>query len=278
MRERDVYPPGVPCWIDATHPDAAAAAAFYSDILGWAYEDRMPGDAHYFVARLDGLDAAGFAEGEPSGWLTYVSVEDADAAAARVREAGGSVTLEPQDVMDLGRTAVFADPAGAAFAVWQPGRRAGLGVVNAPGSWNWSNLHARDIDGAAEFYGAVFGWEASTIEFGPGMESTMFRLPGYGDFLAERDPRLRERHADPSVPPGFSDAVAWVEPLAADGPPRWHVTFSAADTDAVVARASELGGEVLHAPFDAGPVRMATLRDPQGAAFSVNTYRPGAAG
>ena len=52
------------------------------------------------------------------------------------------------------------------------------------------------------------------------------------------------------------------------------MTFSAADTDAVVARAAELGGEVLHAPFDAGPVRMATLRDPQGAAFSVNTYAP----
>jgi predicted enzyme related to lactoylglutathione lyase len=278
MQKRDSYPPGVPCWIDATHPDAGAAAAFYGDLLGWTYEDRMPGEAHYFVAQLDGLDAAGFAEGGSSAWLTYVSVEDADAAAARVREAGGSVTLEPQDVMDLGRTAIFTDPAGAAFAVWQPGRRAGLGVVNAPGSWNWSNLHARDLDGAARFYGAVFGWEATTIELGPGMESTMFRLPGYGDFLAERDPGLRERHADPSVPPGFSDAVAWVEPLAADGPPRWHVTFSAADTDAVVARAAELGGEILHEPFDAGPVRMATLRDPQGAAFSVNTYAPGAGG
>ena len=55
--KRDTYPPGVPCWIDATHPDAAAAAGFYSDILGWTYADRMPGDAHYFVAQLDGLDA-----------------------------------------------------------------------------------------------------------------------------------------------------------------------------------------------------------------------------
>ena len=178
----------------------------------------MPGEAHYFVAQLDGLDAAGFAEGGGVG------LADLRVGGGRRRGGGrgsatraGAVTLEPQDVMDLGRTAIFADPAGPPFAVWQPGRRAGLGVVNAPGSWNWSNLHARDLDGAARFYGAVFGWEASTIEFGPGMESTMFRLPGYGDFLAERDPGLRERHADPSVPPGFSDAVAWVEPLAADG-------------------------------------------------------------
>ena len=161
--KRDSYPPGVPCWIDATHPDAAAAAAFYSDILGWTYEDRMPGDAHYFVAQLDGLDAAGFAEGESSGWLTYVSVESADAAADRVREAGGTVTLAPQDVMDLGRHGGLRRSRGRAPSrVWQPGRRAGLGVVNAPGSWNWSDLHTRDLDGAARFYGAVFGWEAAT--------------------------------------------------------------------------------------------------------------------
>ena len=274
MDRRDVYPPGVPCWIEATHPDAAAAAEFYSALLGWTHEDRMPGEAHYLVAQLDGRDAAGFAEGPSAGWLTYMSVEDADAAAARVRAAGGIVTLEPQDVMDLGRTAVCADPAGAPFAVWQPGRRAGAGVVNAPGSWNWSNLHARDLDGAARFYGAVFGWETDTIEVAEGVDATMVRVPGYGEFLAQRDPGIRERHAAAGAPPGFTDAVAWLEPVAAGSAPRWHVTFSAADTDAVAARAAELGGEVLTPPFDAGPVRMATLRDPQGAAFSVSTYSP----
>ena len=274
MEKRDAYPPGVPCWIDATHPDAAAAAAFYSDLLGWTYEDRMPGEGHYYVVQLDGLDAAGFAEGEASGWLTYVSVEDADATADRVLAAGGAVTLPPEDVMDLGRTAVFADPAGAPFAAWQPGRRQGLGAVNAPGSWNWSNLHTRDLDGAARFYGAVFGWEVATVEVAEGIDATMVRVPGYGEFLARSDPGIRERHEAAGAPPGFTDAVAWLEPLAPDGPPRWHVTFSVADADRVAARAAELGGEVLTPPFDAGPVRMATLRDPQGAAFTVSAYSP----
>ena len=274
MEKRDAYPPGVPCWIDATHPDPEAAVRFHAALFGWTYDDRMPGDEHYFVAQLGGADAAGFAAGERAAWLTYVSVEDADAAADRVLEAGGTVTLPPEDVMDLGRTATFTDPAGAPFAVWQPRRRQGLGVVNVPGAWNWSNLHARDLDGAARFYGAVFGWEATTVELGPGMEATMFRMPGYGEFLAQRDPGIRARHAAAGAPPGFTDAVAWLEPLAAADPPHWHVIFSAAGTDAVAERAAELGGEVLTPPFDAGPTRVATLRDPQGAAFTVSTYSP----
>ena len=274
MDQRDAYPPGVPCWVDAAHPDPEAAVRFYAALFGWTFADRMPGEGHYFVAQLDGLDAAGFAAGERAAWLTYVSVEDADATADRVLAAGGTVTLPPEDVMDLGRTAIFTDPAGAPFAAWQPGRRQGLGVVNAPGSWNWSNLHARDLDGAASFYGAVFGWETDTIEVAEGVDATMVRVPGYGEFLAQRDPGIRERHAAAGAPPGFTDAVAWLEPVAAGSAPRWHVTFSAADTDAVAARAAELGGEVLKPPFDAGPVRMATLRDPQGAAFSVSTYSP----
>ncbi len=52
------------------------------------------------------------------------------------------------------------------------------------------------------------------------------------------------------------------------------MTFAVEDTDAVAARAAELGGTVVVAPYDAGPVREAVLRDPQGARFSVSRYSP----
>ena len=60
-------------------------------------------------------------EGAPARavWNTYIWVDDADEAAARAREAGGSVLSEPFDVMDAGRMAVLADPEGAVFCVWQ---------------------------------------------------------------------------------------------------------------------------------------------------------------
>ena len=66
--------------------------------------------------------------------------------------------------------------------------------------------------------------------------------------------------AEPSAPTG-------------DGP-HWSVQFAVADTDAVAARAVELGGTVLAPPLDVGVVRTATVRDPQGAAFIVSSYHP----
>ena len=52
-------------------------------------------------------------------WNTYIWVDDADETADKVRAAGGTVLIEPFDVMDAGRMAVFADPEGAVFCVWQ---------------------------------------------------------------------------------------------------------------------------------------------------------------
>lgn len=281
MLERDRYPAGVPCWIDAAYPDAPAATRFYGGLFGWEFEDRIPADApgHYFVARLDGLVVAAVAsqpaEPEPTAWHTYVAVDDADDTAARAEAAGGTVLVPPTDVFEQGRMAVFADPAGATIRAWQAGRRTGAQLVNAPGSWNWSNLASDDVAGAEAFYAAVFGWEAEKLDFGQGV-SWMWRRPGYGDFLATIDPGLRERHAESGVPAGFSDAIGWLQPLADDSTPsHWGVTFAADGTAAAVDRAVELGGSVVSPVVDAGMSSYAVVRDPQGAQFTVSTYTPG---
>ena len=127
MSEQDRYIPGVPCWVDTTQPDPEAAAAFYGGLFGWEFEDVMPpgSPGKYLIARLRGGDVAGVGsqpEGAPpsAAWNTYVWVENADETAAKVRAAGGTVLAEPFDVGDAGRMAVFADPEGAAFCVWQP--------------------------------------------------------------------------------------------------------------------------------------------------------------
>jgi predicted enzyme related to lactoylglutathione lyase len=169
--------------------------------------------------------------------------------------------------------AVVADPEGATFCLWEPREFGGAGLVNAPGSWNWSDLHARDVDAAEAFYGAVFGWVTQRVDFG-GAEARMWRLEGYGDVLARRDPGIRERHAETGVPPGFTDAVGWLQ-TAADGvAPHWSVTFAVDDADGAARRAAELGGTVTVAPFDAGPARVAVLADPEGAPFVVSHYDP----
>jgi predicted enzyme related to lactoylglutathione lyase len=280
MLERDGYVPGVPCWIDTGQPDPRAAVTFYSGLFGWDCEDTMPpgSPGSYFIARLRGGDVAAVAsqpEAAPSTatWNTYIWVQSADETASKVLDARGRVLTEPFDVGDAGRMAIFADPAGAAFRVWQANEHKGARIVNEPGSLNFNGLNTRDVAGAKAFYGSVFGWEA--LALGGGAE--MWRLPGYGAFLEQRDPGLRERMAQSGAPAGFEDVVATLNPIADDQPdvpPHWSVTFAVDDADATAQRATELGGQVLVAPFDAPWVRMTVIADPQGATFIASKFVP----
>jgi uncharacterized protein len=284
--ERDGYPAGVPCWVDTGQPDPEAAVEFYGGLFGWEFEDRMPADSpgRYFVAQLRGRDVAAVGsqpeQAPPTpGWNTYVWVDSADDATAKVKAAGGNALMEPFDVLDAGRMAVLTDPEGAVFCVWQAKEHKGAQLVNEPGTWNFSELNTRDPEGAKAFYGTVFGWEAETLDYGEG-QTTMWRLPGYGDFLERRDPDLRRRMAADGAPEGFEDAVAWLIPMTSDQypddvPPHWNVTFAVDDADAVADRAAKLGGQVRVPPFDAPFVRMTVVSDPQGAAFTASKYVPG---
>jgi predicted enzyme related to lactoylglutathione lyase len=239
----DRYLPGVPCWIELLAPEPDAAASFYGELLGWTVADG--------VARLDGRAVAGIRQGYGAVWTTAIRVDDAAALTARALAAGGHEV-----------PGGLADPAGAHFALRE---QAGAELVNVPGTWNWSNLETSHVADAEAFYGAVFGWESMAL--GEGVR--MFRLPGYGDRLAELDPSLRERHAQPGVPPGFSDAVAWLVP---GEPARWSVTFAVDDVDGVAERCAVLGGEVVVAPYDEEGARLAVLRDAAGADLTVSHW------
>jgi uncharacterized protein len=274
MSQRDGFEPGVPCWVDTGQPDPEAAVEFYGHLFGWEFEDRMPADSpgRYFVAQLRGRDVAAVGsqpEQAPQTpmWNTYIWVDSADEAAAAVKEAGGSALMEPFDVGDAGRMAVLADPAGAAFCVWQPGQAKGAQLVNEPGAWSMSALNTRDPEGAKKFYGAVFGWETDTFDLG-GAEVTLWRLPGFvGGEPLQPVPR---------------DLVATMAPMSSEQfpeevPPHWSVDFWVDDVDATAAKATELGGRVVAAPYDipGAELRQAVLADPQGAAFSVTKVTAG---
>lgn len=278
MPERDGYIPGVPCWVDTEQPDPHAAAAFYSGLFGWTYEDGMPegSDGHYFTCTIRGRAVAGVSSlppGAPAGatWNTYVSVDDADASAARARDAGGTVLIEPFDVFDAGRMAVLADPEGAVFCVWQAKQHKGAQIVNEHGSLNFNGLATRDQKAAEAFYGALFGWEILDLPAGP-----MWKLPGYGDHLEASNPGLREQVQAMGGPEGFIDVVAALEPIAADDADtrtHWSVTFGVDDVHVVAAKATELGADVV-GPFDAPWTRMALVTDPHGATFIASQFVP----
>jgi uncharacterized protein len=279
--ERDGYIEGVPCAVDTSQPDPDAAVEFYDGLFGWEMENVMPPESGvmYFVARLRGRDVAAVASiprGAPQTaiWRTYFWVGSADDTAAKVRDTGGDVVAEPLDVEpDAGRTAVFTDPEGAEFRVWQAKQNKGAQLVNEPGSLNLNGLNTRDTEGAKSFYGSVFGWRTLVLDGGP----EMWTLPGFGDFLERDNPELRTQMAQAGAPEGFEDVVASINPIPddqPDTPAHWSVTFAVADADATAAKATELGGRLIVPPFDAPWVRMTVIGDPQGATFIASQFVP----
>src|SRR4051794_37366564 len=132
MSERTSYEPGTPCWVELGGiPDFDAAEAFYRDLLGWEIPEQENSVqlGGYRRAKLNGRDVAGASpvmqDGQPCEWNTYISVADADATIAKVRDAGGTVVVEPMDVVGMGKMAIFTDPTGATCGIWEPAPSSG---------------------------------------------------------------------------------------------------------------------------------------------------------
>jgi uncharacterized protein len=249
------YTPGTPCWVDLGSPDPAATSNFYAQLFGWTVEDMGPDSGGYRMCSLRGKPVAGLGpqtrDDVPPYWTTYISVSDADVAANAVRKAGGQVFMEPMDVMDAGRMAVFADTTGAAFSVWQPNRHIGAGLINETGTVCWNELNTRHVEQAKEFYRDVFGWNAVSQPMG---ESTYVEW------------KVDDRTVGGMMPMD----QRW----PADAPSHWLPYFAVDDTDAAVAKVSELGGTVHVAPTDIPPGRFSVVSDPYGAVFSLIRLNP----
>lgn len=248
------YAPGTPSWIELASPDTEASARFYGELMGWsATEPGSEETGGYRMFQQDSKNIAGLMghmqAGQPTAWATYVSVADAEQTATKVKAAGGSAIVEPMDVMDIGRMAVFADPAGAVFGVWQPKSFTGADLVNEPNSLCWNELLTRDADAGKAFYQSVFGWEGRPPAFeGAPQTYTVWELDGkqIGGMMQMTD-----------------------EYFPAEIPTHWGVVFAVADCDAMVAKARELGATVTHEAMDMPIGRFAGLIDPQGASFTV---------
>ncbi|MGV9312313.1 VOC family protein [Streptomyces sp. NPDC003691] len=253
------YVPGSPVWIDLGSPDIDTAARFYGTVFGWDYR---PGGAEvggYGLFQADGGTVAGGMtvppDQGPTSWNIYFQTPDANATAAVVRDGGGSVLVEPMDVMELGRMALFADPQDAAFAVWQPGTNKGLDQVNKPNTLFWTELNTTDVPGALGFYSEVFGWGTTSMPM-PGGEGAAYTMI----------------HPARKTP---DDMFGGIAPLGSEGildRPCWQPYFWVTDCDATAAKAADAGGTVRFPPTDLeGIGRFASIADPAGAQFFVMT-------
>jgi predicted enzyme related to lactoylglutathione lyase len=250
MPERESHAPGMASWVDIG-ADVEAAKSFYGQLFGWSAQDAGPPEqtGGYGFFTKAGKMVAGYGPQQnpgPPAWAVYVATANAEEAARRVEQAGGKVVTGPMDVMDAGHMAVFQDPQGAFFSVWQAGDHKGAQLVGESGALCWVELITRDTEGAKGFYPAVFGWTAETHE--GEMPYTEFRLG-----------------SDP-----VAIMMAMPAGAPADVPPFWLAYFGVDDVDTASARARDLGAAIVMEPTDL-PVggRFAAARDPLGATFGI---------
>ena len=117
------------CWRELNSQNSAAAKEFYQELFGWQSEQSKVADVGYDEIHVDGKAVGGFMQineqwGEdwqniPAHWMTYVSVDNCDDTAEKVKENGGNVCVPPFDIPKVGRIAVINDPSGANFSIIQ---------------------------------------------------------------------------------------------------------------------------------------------------------------
>ncbi len=230
-------------WHENVTTDPKRAQEFYTELFGWDIEVFKTDEFEYPMISVDGQSHGGFPpvqEGTPPHWAGNVAVEDVDATVEKAKAAGGKVIHGPQDIPQVGRFAVLADPQGAVIVGFQsagePPQTAGVFV--------WDELGTQDVEASEQFYSAVFGW--TTVDMGE----------EYGGYKIFQSGETR---------------VAGVMKLQdASTPSMWAPYVAVEDVDASVARASELGGSTILEPMDIPNVgRIAYLKDPIGAVFGI---------
>ena len=248
---------GMFSWADMAVLDIDKAQAFYTKLLDLEATSTPIGPGMSYVM----LNKAGKSccalypvtekelkeRGGQSCWLSYFTVEDADAAAERVKELGGAVLFGPFDVFDEGRMAIVQDPTGAVFAVWQPKKGIGAEVFGEPGALAWNELCTHDVGAATTFYGGLFGWRANQVTSADGQEYTMFDLEGQP---ASGMIAIREE---------------WGEM-----PSNWFIYLAVEDLEESLTRVEEMGGKVIHQPMEVENVgRFSFIQDAVGAYLSL---------
>jgi predicted enzyme related to lactoylglutathione lyase len=244
-------------WQELITPDIATARAFYADLLGWDIRDVDMGPiGSYPMIHVDGTPIGGFdrSDGSDAGphWLPYIEVPDTvETASEAAVTAGGDVIRAAQEIPGVGRGALLADPEGALFMAFEDlpenkGVDAPVVWPPPPGAVSWYAVGTSDGRKAAEFYAAVFGYDA--------IDSPQEGTPD--DYLVLTTGETM--HAGVMTHGGTM-------------PSQWLLYFAVAGIHVTLAKAVEMGGQattpVVTIP---GLGKIAGLIDPTGALFFVH--------
>jgi uncharacterized protein len=252
-------------WYELLTSDADAAGDFYGKVVGWtSASSGQPGVDYRFFSSGDGSDmqdgVGGYMAITPEmaqggarpAWIGYIAVDDVDARAAAITDAGGNVLMPAMDLEGVGRMAMVADPQGAPFYIMK-GASDDTSYSFAStdpkvGHCAWNELSTTDPEAAKSFYGGTFGWvQDGDMDMGP---------LGKYEFWWDGERRFMLGAVMPKMPE---------MPVSA-----WSFYFRVPDIDAAVETIKTNGGTLLMEPIEipGGDFSLNAL-DPQGAAFGL---------
>lgn len=248
MSDRKLLP-GKFVWFELVSRDPKKAQSFYAEVLGWKVSPFPMGNATYDMIQVGDTMLGGYAspkrDGERSHWISYVSVEDVDAAAASAVENGGKVVEAPFDIPEVGRAARIADPQGAELYLFRNTAGDPPEALPPPGGWVWNELHTADPAKAIRFYEKVVGFSHRSMDMGPAGTYHILSRDGV-------------------------DRGGVTSHLPQGVPPHWLPYVAVEDADATIAKARKLGATIPMAPEDIpGVGRFGVLEDPTGAMLAI---------
>lgn len=249
-------------WYELMTTDIEAARDFYASVVGWRPEvwdgTDMSGKPYIVMNAADrgvggimNLPEEANAMGMPPAWVGYIYAADTDAATKSLKDAGGKVHREPDDIPGVGRFSVVADPQGAMFMLLAPN-----GPDQPPvkpgtvGHVGWHELYTTDWKAALAFYSGQFGWEKDS-------EFDMGDMGIYAIFSVDGQQTGGMMDKPPQVPM-----------------PAWQFYFAVEAIDAAAGRVTDGGGKVLMGPMEVpGGSWVVQCQDPQGAHFALMAAR-----
>ncbi|PSW13404.1 hypothetical protein C9J01_11245 [Photobacterium rosenbergii] len=237
-------------WCDLSTFDFEEAKHFYTECLGWDYQDMGEG---YALCEGKGEATAGLYTmpenfqrmGMPSFWMSYIQVGDIYKTVELAKQHGAKVEVEPQLAAGGGMIALIRDPSGAGFTCYDG---SDLGVSQAGklsqsvqhGQRIWHELHISDLSKVEAFYQHVFDWEIrATNEVG------RYNVIVSGEPIAGIQVTSNDIKGDKEY---------------------WGVYFAVDDLDAELKHIEQSGGQVV-AEQPLGERRAVLAYDSQGAAF-----------
>jgi predicted enzyme related to lactoylglutathione lyase len=250
--------PGKFVWFEHLSADPKKAQEFYARVLDWKHE-AWNDSGYEMIFAGDTMDSmvGGYGEAapdQPAHWISYVSVEDVDAAVATAAANGGTVVQPPQSRPGVGRSARIADAQGAELCLFKSdsGDPPDSPSTEPPPlrRFFWAELHTTDADSAVSFYENVVGYTHETVGMAAGDPYHILYRAGMGRG-------------------GISGHLGRRSP-------HWLPYVSVADADATIERARQAGGTIRVEPMDlpGGVGRFGVFEDPTGAVLAVMKAMP----